>query len=96
MTLDEFDDNTIKQAIALYYDGNNAPVITAKGRHNEAEEIIRIAKEHDIPLCDNAALVNILSELELGEHIPKALYISVAYIIAFAYDLTSSTHKKPL
>lgn len=95
MKLDDFDDITIKKAIALYYDGNNAPIITAKGRHNEAEEIIRIAKEHDIPLCDNAALVNILSELELGEHIPKALYVSVACIIAFAYGLTDSAPNKP-
>lgn len=95
MKLNEFDDATIKKAIALYYDGNHAPIITAKGKYNEAEEIIRIAKEHDIPLCDNAALANILSELELGEHIPKALYISVAYIIAFAYGLTSSTPDKP-
>lgn len=91
MELNQFDDATIKKAIALFYDGTNAPVITAKGQHSQAEEIIRIAKEHDIPLCDNAALVNILSELELGEHIPKALYISVAYIIAFAYELTSQT-----
>jgi flagellar biosynthesis protein len=40
-----------------------------------------------VPLCDNAALVDLLVTLELGDEIPEALYIAVAYIIAFAYQL---------
>jgi hypothetical protein len=38
-------------------------------------------------VCDNAALVDLLVTLELGDEIPEALYIAVAYIIAFAYQL---------
>ncbi|WP_188151573.1 EscU/YscU/HrcU family type III secretion system export apparatus switch protein [Teredinibacter waterburyi] len=78
---------TPQKAIALFYDGNNAPTVTAKGGGDEAEEIIRIAREAGVPLCDNAPLVELLSELELGDNIPEQLYIAVAHIIAFAYQL---------
>lgn len=80
-------DNELQKAIALFYDGNQAPVVTAKGVGREAEEIIRIADEAGVPLCDNAPLVELLAQLELGDSIPESLYIAIAHIIAFAYKL---------
>lgn len=77
----------LQKAVALYYDGKNAPHVSAKGTGAVAEQIINIANEHGVPLCDNAALVDLLVTLELGDEIPEALYIAVAYIIAFAYQL---------
>lgn len=77
----------LQKAVALYYDGKNAPHVSAKGTGAVAEQIITIANEHGVPLCDNAALVDLLVTLELGDEIPEALYIAVAYIIAFAYQL---------
>ncbi|HSC66866.1 MAG TPA: EscU/YscU/HrcU family type III secretion system export apparatus switch protein [Cellvibrio sp.] len=77
----------LQKAVALYYDGKNAPHVSAKGTGEVAEQIIAIAQEHGVPLCDNAALVDLLVTLELGDEIPEALYIAVAYIIAFAYQL---------
>lgn len=77
----------LQKAVALYYDGKNAPHISAKGTGEVAEQIIAIAQEHGVPLCDNSALVDLLVTLELGDEIPEALYIAVAYIIAFAYQL---------
>lgn len=74
-------------AVALHYDGDNAPQVSAKGHGALAEEIIRLARENNIPLQENAELVSLLSKLELGEEIPEALYIAVAEIIAFAYYL---------
>lgn len=82
-----YSDNEIKHAVALFYDGEEAPKICAKGQGLEAEEILRIAKEHDIPLCDNPPLVSLLSQLELGDEIPQSLYIATATIIAFAYKM---------
>ncbi len=84
---DEFTSNDLEKAVAIYYDGDKAPVITAKGKGDIAREIIAIAKEHDVPLCDNETLVDFLVTLELGDEIPEKLYIAIAYIIAFAYDL---------
>ena len=77
----------VKSAVALYYDGKGAPQITAKGQDKDAEEIIRLAQEHNVPLCDNPLLVELLAKIELGERIPQELYIAVAHIIAFAYQI---------
>lgn len=72
-------------AIALQYDGENAPIVTASGEGDIAEEIIRIAKEHGVPLREDMMLAALLSELELGEEIPPLLYRVVAEVIAYAY-----------
>jgi flagellar biosynthesis protein len=81
----------LQKAVALFYDGVNAPHISAKGAGKLAEEIIAIAQEHGVPLCDNPTLVDLLVNLELGDEIPEALYVAVAYIIAFAYQLDGKT-----
>ena len=77
----------LQKAVALFYDGRGAPQVTAKGTGAEAEAIVALAQEHGVPLCDNPALVELLAQIEVGEHIPEALYITVAHIIAFAYRL---------
>jgi flagellar biosynthesis protein len=77
----------IQKAVALFYDGNNTPTVTAKGTGAVADNIIAIAQQHGVPLCDNSALVELLVTLELGDDIPETLYLAVAYIIAFAYQL---------
>lgn len=81
----------LQKAVALYYDGKNSPVISAKGSGDLAAQIIELAQEHDVPLCDNPTLVDFLVTLELGDEIPEKLYLAVAYIIAFAYDLKGQT-----
>lgn len=77
----------LQKAVALFYDGKNAPQVSAKGVGEVAAQIIAVANEHGVPLCDNGALVDLLVTLELGDEIPETLYIAVAYIIAFAYQL---------
>jgi len=74
-------------AVALQYDGESAPQVTAKGYGEIAEQIIAIAKNHDVPLQENKELVQLLSQIELGDEIPQELYIAVAEIIAFVYIL---------
>lgn len=91
-TLDTQTGAELQKAVALFYDGQNTPQITAKGWGTTAEEIVAIAREHEVPLCDNPALVDLLVNLELGDNIPETLYIAVAHIIAFAYELQG---KKP-
>lgn len=78
-----------QQVVALKYDAdeNNAPTVIAKGRGHVAQEILDIARQHDIPLQGNDELVAVLSQLELGQEIPEALYESVAQILAFIYAL---------
>ncbi|PKM10962.1 MAG: flagellar protein FhlB [Gammaproteobacteria bacterium HGW-Gammaproteobacteria-3] len=78
-------------AVALKYDGKNAPKVTAKGEGLSAEQILEIAEKHGIPLQNNPELARILAQVPLGEEIPRELYIAVAEVIAFAYFLSGRT-----
>ena len=73
------------QAVALRYEGEGAPKVTAKGEGLLAERIIKSAQECGVPMYDDPQLAALLSRLELGDEIPEALYLAVARIIAFAY-----------
>lgn len=81
-------------AVALQYDGSNAPRVTAKGKGKTAEEIIAIAEQHDIPLHTDVVLVDMLAKIPLGDEIPRELYLAVAEVIAFAY-LISGKQPEP-
>ena len=80
-----------RAAVALTYDGDKAPTISATGTHELAEEIIRIAREHNVPLYENAELASILARLSLNEEIPEALYRVIAEILAFAFHIRGLT-----
>jgi flagellar biosynthesis protein len=79
--------NSTDIAIALNYDGKRAPRVTAKGQGLVAGQIIERAKEHNIPLHTDVAMVKVLSKLSLGDEIPRELYVAVAEVIAFVYML---------
>ncbi len=76
-----------RKAIALFYDGQQAPELTAVGEHAVAERILALAREHQVPIYENAPLVEMLAQQRLGERIPEELYRIVAEIIAFVYVL---------
>ncbi|MNR41228.1 Flagellar biosynthetic protein FlhB [compost metagenome] len=76
-----------RQAIAPFYDVQQAPTLTAKGDDALAEAILALAREHEVPIYENAELVRLLARLELGDQIPEALYLTIAEIIAFAWQL---------
>lgn len=80
-------------AVALEYDGDNAPVVSAHGIGEIAEKIKQIAMEHGVPLQQDNELVEILAQLELGDEIPENLYRAVAEVIAFAYILSGKFPK---
>lgn len=82
-----------QKAVALYYDGDNPPVVSATGESDIAEQIIALAREYGVPLYENAELVSVLATLELGEAIPEALYLAIAEIIAFAYYIQGKRPK---
>ena len=85
--------NEPRRAIALQYDGDNAPLVTATGEGDIAQEIIRIAKEYGVPLREDVMLAALLSELELGEEIPPLLYRVIAEIIAYTYFIAGKVPK---
>ena len=76
-----------KQAVALSYDGRNAPKIVATGEGLIAEEIIALAKANGVYIHQDPHLSHFLQLLELGDEIPKELYLLIAELIAFVYML---------
>lgn len=74
-----------KQAVALRYDAQQdaAPVVVATGVGKLAERIIQTAKEHGVPVLEDAPLVEALAKLDLGEVIPAELYPIVAEVLVF-------------
>ncbi len=68
------------KAAALKYDKNNsnAPKVIASGKRSIAQSIIKKAKEFDVPIFANEALVNSLLDLEIDHEIPAELYQGIA------------------
>lgn len=81
-------------AIALRYEGDGAPKVTAKGKGVVAEQIIAKAKEHKIPLKTDPGLAKLLSGVPLGDEIPRELYLAVAEVLAFAYMLSEKNRPR--
>jgi flagellar biosynthesis protein len=75
-------------AVALHYNGNGAPRVIAKGGGVVADRIIETAREHKIPLEEDAALASSLSRLDLGTEVPRELYVAVAHVLAFAWAVS--------
>jgi flagellar biosynthesis protein len=75
------------KAIALSYDNEQAPTLSAKGDDELAQAIIQLALQAKVPIYENAELTQWLSKLELGDEIPQALYLTIAEILAFVYKL---------
>jgi flagellar biosynthesis protein len=86
----------IKQAVALRYDQERdiSPRVSALGKGYIAENIIEKAKEHQIPIQEDASLMSLLSELNLNESIPEELYHAVAEVFAFIYKADQSIKNK--
>ena len=72
-----------RKAVALRYDGADAPRVTAKGSGTTADKIVEIAEANGVAIEENAGLVEALSTIELDEDIPVELYQAVAEVIAF-------------
>ena len=82
-------DNRMKRAAALKYDQarNMAPRVVARGKGLIAEQIIRVARENNVPLHEDPNLVNVLESMELESEIPDELYRAVAEVLVFIYKL---------
>jgi flagellar biosynthesis protein len=63
--------------------------VVAKGRGAVAESIIARAREHGVPLHEDANLAATLSALDLETEIPPELYRAVAEVLAFLYRLNA-------
>lgn len=83
--------NEHEAAIALTYDGENAPSISATGQDEMAREMVRIAEANGVPLYEDPDLAALLSRLDLGEAIPETLYRVIAEVLAYSFYLQGFT-----
>lgn len=75
-------------AVALKYaPGDGAPRVVAKGRGLIADAIIARAREHGVYVHESPELVTLLQQVDLDDHIPPALYIAVAELLAWLYQV---------
>ncbi|MDD2663564.1 MAG: EscU/YscU/HrcU family type III secretion system export apparatus switch protein [Dechloromonas sp.] len=77
-----------REAIALAYRQTDAaPRVVAKGKGLIAEEIIARAREHGVYVHESPELVALLTQVDIDEHIPPQLYLAVAELLAWLYQL---------
>lgn len=74
-------------AAALTYSGNRTPIVSALGLNDQAEEILRLAREYEVPVYQDEDLVHILQQMNVGQAIPPDLYEWIARVLAFAFFL---------
>ena len=82
--------NPQQRAVALAYEtGDFAPRVLAKGNGAIAEQIINRAHEHGVFVHESKELVAMLMHVDLDDHIPPALYQTIAEILAWLYRIES-------
>lgn len=77
-------------SVALKYDGESmsAPVVLAKGADHLAFRIREIAAAHDVPQLAVPPLARaVYHSTEVGGEIPGPLYVAVAKVLAYVYQL---------
>nr|WP_321265816.1 EscU/YscU/HrcU family type III secretion system export apparatus switch protein [uncultured Sulfurimonas sp.] len=81
----------MKKAAALRYNSEkeSAPRIVAKGQGQSAQNIIKIAQLHNLPIKKDEDLMELLSKVELDKEVPAALYKAVAEVFSFIYKTTN-------
>jgi len=85
--------NPTHYAVALSYDPlrANAPRVVAKGVDHMALQIREVARRHEVPIVEAPPLARALyASTRLEEEIPAALYVSVAHLLAYLYQLKAA------
>ncbi len=80
-------------AVAVRYDEStgSAPRVVAKGRDLIALKIRAVASEHNVASYEFPPLARALyASTEIGEEIPRNLYLAVAKVLAYIYQLRAS------
>jgi len=80
-------------AVALRYDqfSMRAPVVVAKGADLVAANIRAVAEKHDVAIVSAPPLARALfSSTEIDQEIPGGLYVAVATILSYIYQLKTA------
>lgn len=89
-TADVIITNPTHYAVALSYDqfGMKAPIVVAKGADFIAANIRGIAEQHHVAIVSAPPLARALyASTEIDQEIPSGLYVAVATILTYVYQL---------
>jgi flagellar biosynthetic protein FlhB len=85
-------------AVAIRYDPKNTdaiPLVVAKGQRLVAQQIKKIADDHNIPIIENPPVARLLFTLvDVGHHIPPESFKVVAEILAFVFHIRNKKAPK--
>ncbi|WP_413692385.1 flagellar biosynthesis protein FlhB [Psychromonas sp. KJ10-2] len=82
--------NPTHYSVALKYDkeGDRPPYVVAKGVDFMALKIREVAREHEVPVMQSPQLCRaVYHTTEIGDDIPEELFIAIAKILAYIYQL---------
>lgn len=86
-------------AVALRYDADNmgAPIVVAKGVELVASQIRTVATANKVPLFEAPPLARALYySTEIDHEVPSGLYLAVAQILAYVFQLKASARGGPV
>lgn len=94
--MDEHQNRQQRHAAALKYDPatDEAPVLAAVGSGYVADNIVKAAHEHGVPVVEDSGTAELLAKFSVGDSIPPALYEAVAQILLFVSDLDTRAGEK--
>ncbi|NQZ09107.1 MAG: flagellar biosynthesis protein FlhB [Algicola sp.] len=96
-TADVIVTNPTHYSVAIKYDQETfvAPMMVAKGADQMAFHIRTIGKEHDVPIIQSPMLARALYYGgEVGEQIPDKLFVAVAQVLAFIFQMNEFKKRK--
>jgi flagellar biosynthetic protein FlhB len=82
--------NPTHYAVALKYDQTKtgAPLVVAKGADLISQQIRMVAEHNEVPILSAPPLTRaVYYSTEIGDEIPSGLYIAVAQVLAFVFQL---------
>ena len=82
--------NPTHYSVAIKYDADksHAPFVVAKGADMIAMQIRKIAKEKDVAIVETPLLTrSIYYTTDLNQEIPEQLFVAVAQVLAYVYQL---------
>lgn len=88
--------NPTHYAVALRYEqnGKRAPMLVAKGKDLMAFQITKIARDNNIPILAVPSLArSVYFSTKLNTEIPRGLYVAVAQVLAYVYQLNNKNHR---
>ncbi len=89
------DPKTIAVALSQNEGSTDAPVVTASGRGELAEQILKIAFENGVKVREDSDLAQILAQVDVDSPIPLEAFAAVSEILSYLYRAQNIDAKPP-